>query len=87
MYNEEGCGLLPHTIAALASKGTQIFYAHTKRRFEMLDHDFFSALDKAGLSHEEVAEPWACRPPESPTAFSSLFPEMRIAVYRITVKA
>lgn len=83
VYNEAGCELLPRTLAALASEQTQVLYAHTKRRFEMLDCDFFANLLAAGLEYEEVREPWAASPPPSPPAFTSLFPEMRIAVFRI----
>jgi hypothetical protein len=86
-YNEEGCKLLPRAVAALASMHTQVFYAHTKRRFEMLDYDFFSALADCSLTCTEVAEPWAPPAAVSPPAFSSLFPEMRIAVYRIAKRA
>eukprot|EP00892_Ulva_mutabilis_P000164 jgi/Ulvmu1/10148/UM006_0102.1 len=83
VYNEAGCRLLPRVIAQLASPDTVVLYAHTKRRFEMLDCDFFSNLRSEGLAVEEVKERWAPDPPPSPTAFESVFPDMRIAVFRI----
>ena len=84
VYNQAGCELLPRTLAALMSERTQVLYAHTKRRFEMLDCDFLASLAAVGLRCEEVSEPWAPSPLESPPAFSSLFPEMRIVVWRIS---
>ena len=33
----------------------------------------------------EVREPGAPTPPESPERFSSLFPEQRVAVFRVTL--
>lgn len=85
VYTEAGCELLTRTLAALVSDRTQVLYAHTKRRFEMLDQDFFAALSAAGLQWEEVREPWqVVSPPQSPPAFSSLFPDMRIAVLSIS---
>lgn len=83
VYNEEGCRLLPRVLAQLAQPGTVILYAHTKRRFEMLDADFFGNLRKEGLAVEEVKERWAPEAPSSPPPFESVFPDMRIAVFRI----
>jgi len=85
IYSSEGCALLPRVLAALASPATTILYAHTLRRFEHLDADLMDGLRMAGLSCEEVREPWAPSPPPSPDAFSSLFPDMRLAVYRLRV--
>lgn len=83
IYNDEGVRQLPRVWAALATTPTQIYYAHTKRRFEGLDNDFMEELAKSALECTEVREPWAADPPESPPPFSSLFPDMRIVVYRI----
>ena len=83
MYNDEGVRQLPQVFAHLARTDTRILYAHTKRRFEHLDADFFHALSDAGLAWREVRERWAPAPPASPPPFDNLFPEMRIAVYLI----
>lgn len=83
VYNEDGCQLLPRVFAQLSTPETVILYAHTKRRFEMLDSDFFQNLELEGLVVEEVRERWAPATPPSPPAFASLFPDMRIAVFRI----
>ena len=32
--------------AVLAARGVRILYAHTRYRFELLDHDFFAALEQ-----------------------------------------
>lgn len=52
VYNEAGVSMLPKVtnhglrfsfskvMKALASPKTQIYYAHTKKRYEMIDHDF-----------------------------------------------
>lgn len=85
VYNEEGCRLLPRVFAQLASSDTVVLYAHTKRRFEMLDYDFFDNLQKEGLVVEEVKEVWAPEAPPSPDPFATVFPDMRIAVFRITL--
>lgn len=83
VYSEDGCRLLPRVLAQLSSPETVILYAHTKRRFEMLDSDFFQHLELEGLVVEEVKERWAPAAPPSPPPFASLFPDMRIAVFRI----
>lgn len=84
VYNEIGCRLLPRTLSALMSDKTKVLYAHTKRRFEMLDSDFLENLEAEGLQLEEVREPWASSPPPSPEPFASLFPDMRIVVWSIS---
>lgn len=83
IYLDEGVRQLPRVLAALATSHTTIYYAHTKRRFESLDDDFMQELKLCALNCVEVMEPWAAALPESPPPFSSLFPDMRIAVYRI----
>ena len=84
LYTADGVSQLPCVFAALADAGCNcILYAHTKRRFEQLDQEFFQGLREAGLQWEEVREPWAPLPPPSPPPFAELFPEMRIAVYNI----
>jgi hypothetical protein len=51
-----------------------------------MDMDFFAALEAAGLSCEEVREPGAPSPPPSPVPYAELFPDKRIAVFRITLQ-
>ena len=86
IYSDEGCRLLPLVFSQLAGSETTILYCHTKRRFEHMDHDFLDFVVQAGLHYEEVAEPWAASPQASPEPFVTLFPDMRIVVYKITKK-
>lgn len=60
------------------------FYAHTKYRYELRDIEFFSHMREAKLVMTEVREKNLQTPPSSPEALSQLFPEPRIAVFRIT---
>lgn len=85
VYNEAGVKMLPAVMKALASPQTHIYYAHTKKRYEMVDFDFFAELSKLGFTVEEVREKSISTPPESPPAFEYCFPPMRIAVYHITL--
>lgn len=98
VYNSAGVAALPALLASLLEPPipqlqqqhqerqhqTVFYYAHTKRRFEAADADFLDALAVHGLHCEEVFASEQPPPPPSPPPFSSLFPEMRIAVYRIT---
>ena len=84
VYTDEGAQQLAAVLHRLANARTQIYYAHTKRRFENLDMLFLRALDTYGLEVEEVLEPWAPAPPASPPPFESVFPDMRLAVYKIS---
>lgn len=86
VYNDAGVEMLPRVMKALASPGTLIFYAHTKKRYEMVDFDFLAELEKNGLEVKELREPGVSSPPESPEAFTHCFPPMRIAIYCITRK-
>jgi hypothetical protein len=63
--------------------GPVMYYAHTKHRFDALDVEFFEQLQAHDLDIVEVVEAGRELPPPSPPAFSSLFPDMRIAVFRI----
>lgn len=84
VYNQDGTDLLPKVLARLTSSKTCVLYCHTKRRFEHMDYDFLEGLGREGLAYVEVREPWAPSPSTSPDAFTELYPDMRIAVYRIT---
>ncbi|KAL4536800.1 hypothetical protein Ndes2437B_g06204 [Nannochloris sp. 'desiccata'] len=87
IYNKIGSTCLPRVLSALSSAPTQIFYCHTKHRFDLLDLEFFENLTAVGLKFEEVWEPEAEAPPESPPLQfppSDLFPEQRVAIFKIT---
>ncbi|WIA08326.1 hypothetical protein OEZ85_007768 [Tetradesmus obliquus] len=63
---------------------TVMYYAHTKHRFDAMDVDLFEQLQRLGLCVAEVVEAGQELPPASPPPFSSLYPEMRCAVFRIS---
>lgn len=87
IYNEVGSRCLPRVLGALVRPGTVALYCHTKHRFDLLDWEFFAELEACGLQCEEVWEPGVPPPPTSPPAQfppADLFPDQRIAVYRIT---
>jgi hypothetical protein len=63
---------------------TIMYYAHTKHRFDAMDVDLFDQLQGLGLCVEEVVETGQQLPPPSPPPFSSLYPEMRCAVFKIS---
>jgi len=62
-----------------------IYYAHTKHRYDICDVLFAEQCAAAGLRMEEVHEPGAPAPPPSPPPLTELFPDMRCAVFNITV--
>lgn len=66
------------------NNGPVFYYAHTKHRFDAFDVDLFDEMASLGLDVEEVIEAGEELPPPSPPPFSSLYPEMRIAMFRIT---
>jgi len=86
VYNTAGTMMLPRVMRALCTPKTLIYYAHTKRRIEPYDMDFFEELEKFGFDCREVREEGVSTPPPSPPPLSDLFPWMRIAVYLITLK-
>jgi len=47
------------------------------------DIEFFAEMSRRGLVMTEVREPNAPSPPASPEPLSQLFPEKRVAVFRI----
>jgi hypothetical protein len=53
-------------------------------RFDAMDVDFLEQVEALGLKAEEVWEPGVVPPPPSPPPFSELYPEQRIAVYKIS---
>ncbi len=63
-----------------------IYYAHTKHRYDVCDIHFLEQCAAAGLAVEEVFEAGVEAPPPSPPPLTELFPEMRCAVFRITVR-
>jgi hypothetical protein len=63
---------------------TVMYYAHTKHRFDAMDVDLFDQLQGLGLCVQEVVEEGQELPPPSPPPFSSLYPELRCAVFKIS---
>ncbi|CCO19047.1 predicted protein [Bathycoccus prasinos] len=90
VYDESGVKILPRVIAKLLrsrcrkTKSGFMLYAHTKHRYDGMDVDFFENLEKEGLVCEEVRKSGTKTPPPSPPPFESLFPDQRIAVFRIS---
>jgi len=86
VYDESGTHMLPKVLFGVLRKPHAVcYYAHTKHRYDSLDLDFFEQLDLRGLAIEEMRQPGVLEtPPPSPPPFESLFPDQRIAVYKIT---
>ena len=90
VYDESGVKILPRVIAKLLrtrcrkTKSGFMLYAHTKHRYDGMDVDFFENVEKEGLVCEEVRKSGTKTPPPSPPPFESLFPDQRIAVFRIS---
>ena len=85
VYDDAGTHALPVVIyALLKSRDAVCYYAHTKHRYDGLDETFFEQCARRGLDVEEMRQPGVRTPPPSPPPFESLFPDQRIAVYRIT---
>eukprot|EP00959_Pyramimonas_sp_CCMP1952_P111705 2336495-Pyramimonas_sp.AAC.1 len=85
VYNEVGVKLLPQVLRNHMHAQSKVLYAHTKRRFEHYDFDFFDSLRANGLLVEEVREPGVESPPPSPPPFTDLFGDTRIAIYRMVL--
>ena len=94
VYNDEGMRALPRLLATLlaASPACLCLYAHTKRRFETLDVDFYNELADAGLRVTELEAPGAPPRQASPPPLlerleagdlDATFPPKRVAVLRI----
>ena len=98
VYDDAGVAMLPRVFRRLldnaanaraASAGRSersrptAYYAHTKYRYELRDMDFFAEMSRCGLVMTEVREPNVPTPPPSPEPLSQLFPEKRIAVFRV----
>jgi len=83
VYNKAGTLMLPRVMRALATPKTLIYYAHTRKRLEAYDIEFFEELEKNGFIWEEVREASISTPPASPPPLTIVFPWMRIAVYLI----
>jgi len=90
VYEESGVKLLPKVIKRLlrekCEKEAYMLYSHTKHRYDAMDCDFLENLEVEGLECVEVRIRDEELPP-SPPPFSSLFPEQRIAIYRISLFA
>ena len=99
VYDDSGVALLPRVFRRLldnahanaraaTDRGEKnappaAYYAHTKYRYELRDIEFFAEMSRRGLVMTEVREPNAPSPPASPEPLSQLFPEKRVAVFRI----
>jgi hypothetical protein len=68
----------------LIGHGGTAYYCHTKNRMPMCDVDFLAGLAALNLECCEVREAGVATPPPSPPFFETLFPEMRMAVLKIT---
>jgi hypothetical protein len=77
----------PHQQHQQQQQETVMYYAHTKHRFDAMDVDLFEQLEGLGLCVQEVVEAGQQLPPPSPPPFSSLYPEMRCAVFKISRRA
>lgn len=88
VYDDAGVVALPRVVKALLSRarsGAVFYYAHTKHRYDGMDLDFFANVSANGLTCEEVRPRGAPSPPPSPPPFETLFPDQRIAIYRIAL--
>ena len=95
VYDDAGVAMLPRVFRRLLDNAAKArergekrkrpvaYYAHTKYRYELRDIEFFAEMSRCGLVVTEVREPNVPTPPESPEPLSQLFPEKRIAVFRI----
>ena len=99
VYDDSGVAMLPRVFRRLldnahanaraaTDRGEKnappaAYYAHTKYRYELRDIEFFAEMSRRGLVMTEVREPNAPSPPASPEPLSQLFPEKRVAVFRI----
>ena len=86
VYEELGMLSLVRVFAAVASRGVRILYAHTRYRFEMLDRDFFEALEQAGLDVVQV-DPAPAERSDSPPPMTELFPDMKCVVLELRRRA
>ena len=84
VYDHAGAAALVRVLFVAASTSRRVLYAHTINRFEDLDLEFFSALERAGLRAERV---WAApdRPPTPEEPFAELFPQQWVGIYEISV--
>ena len=87
MYDHAGAAALVRVLGGRAYRpdatdARRVLYAHTINRFEDLDLEFFSALERAGLRAERV---WAApdRPPTPEEPFAELFPQQWVGIYEI----
>lgn len=89
VYSEAGAKALPACLASLAGPKTTVFYAHTLRRFDVLDAQLFRNFADAGFAVYELGELYdrtALRrvPAPSPAILDGdLFPEQRQVVLEL----
>ena len=55
-------------------------------RFDHFDMALFEELESCGFTCEEVIEAGKQLPPPSPPPLTTLYPDMRVAVFKITLK-
>ena len=82
----DSAALVRVLFGAASTNSRRVLYAHTINRFEDLDLEFFSALERAGLRAERV---WAApdRPPTPEEPFAELFPQQWVGIYAIGLAA
>lgn len=87
VYNQAGTQWLPLVFAALLKRAPCALYCHTKHRYDLLDMEFFEALEGCGVAWREVWDPaWDPPPASPPLCFpGELFGEQRIAVFALTL--
>ena len=100
VYDENGVRMLPRVIRSLLEKAAaaraetdldpgapppRAYYCHTKYRYELRDIEFYAEMRACGLEMKEVRAPGMSTPPASPEPLSQLFPEKRVAVYRVAL--
>ena len=87
VYNEAGTQWLPLVFSTLLRQAPCALYCHTKHRYDLLDIEFFQALEACGVACQEVCDPAEDPPPASPPLCfpGELFGEQRIAVFALTL--
>jgi len=84
VYEELGAKELAVALSLLVTSCTVGIYAHTKHRYDHLDLAFFENMNANGLDVVEITMPGESPTPPSPPPMTEIFPEKRIAFYKIT---